>query len=253
MISIRGIDASYNGKNVLQGIDLEVGKGDFTGLLGPNGSGKTTLLRCITGSLCPSSGLIRILGRKATDWRPKNLARKMAFLPQETFPGFDFRVEEVIAMGRYPHMGRFSMTDPGGRVAVRRAIKLCNLEGMEDKAINQLSGGERQRVFIARSLAQEPEILLLDEPTKNLDIRHSMDIMDLVKKMNGKRGTTVLAVLHDIDLAARFCDRIALLRNGKLVKEGEAEEVLTEKWIEKVFDIRCRVHRDHRLHLEVLD
>ncbi len=253
MIRARDIHASYNGKEVLRGIDIEVAEGEFLGLLGPNGSGKTTLLRCLTGSLKPRSGNIEIFGKNSKRWRPKELARKMALLPQDYNPGFDFKVSEIVSMGRYPHMGRFSMTDRNGGKAVEKALKWCGLRGMEEKGINELSGGERQRVFIARSLAQEPRILLLDEPTKNLDIRHSIDILSIVKKLNRKEGTTVIAVLHDIDLAARFCDDVALIKDGRLLVKGPTMDVIDEKWIGDVFDIDCRVHRGERLHVEIMD
>ncbi len=253
MIRARDIHASYNGKEVLRGIDIEVAEGDFLGLLGPNGSGKTTLLRCLTGSLRPRSGTIELFGKNSTSWRPKELARKMALLPQDYNPGFDFKVSEIVSMGRYPHMGRFSMTDRNGGKAVEKALTWCGLTGMEEKGINELSGGERQRVFIARSLAQEPRILLLDEPTKNLDIRHSIDILSIVKRLNRKEGTTVIAVLHDIDLAARFCDEVALIKDGRLVVKGPTVDVIEEKWIGDVFDIDCRIHKGRRLHVEIMD
>ncbi len=252
MIEIEDLHASYNGKEVLKGVDLRIEEGEFLGLLGPNGSGKTTLLRCITGSLIPVSGSVRILGKDRGEWGTRELARRMALLPQENHPGFEFTVSEIISMGRYPHMGRFSMTDRNGKKAVERALKWCELRGMEGKSISELSGGERQRVFIARSLAQEPGILLLDEPTKNLDVRHSIDIMSLVGKLNTKKGTTVLAVLHDIDIAARFCDEVALMKDGKLIVKGPVEEVLSEGWMREVFQIECRIHKGKRIHVEIM-
>jgi iron complex transport system ATP-binding protein len=252
MINVRNLHSSYNGHEVLKGVNLDIGDGEFLGLLGPNGSGKTTLLRCITGSLKPISGSIQILGRDRSDWKTRELARRMALLPQENHPGFEFTVSEIISMGRYPHMGRFSMTDRRGKKAVENALERCELRGMEGKSISELSGGERQRVFIARSLAQEPGILLLDEPTKNLDVRHSIDILSLVRKLNKKRGTTVLAVLHDIDLAARYCDGVALMKEGKLMVKGPVEEVLSEGWMREVFQIDCRIHRGRRIHVEIM-
>jgi iron complex transport system ATP-binding protein len=253
VIRTRALRASYNGHEVLKGVDLDISEGEFTGLLGPNGCGKTTLLRCLTGSLDPVSGSIEILGKSRSRWRPRELARRMALLPQENNPGFDFRVSEIVSMGRYPHMGRFSFSDRDGTEAVKDAMERCGLGGMEEKSINELSGGERQRVFIARSLAQEPDLLLLDEPTKNLDIRHSLDIMSLVRKLNRERRTTVLAVLHDIDLAARFCDEVALMKDGKLAVKGPRDWVLDERWMREVFDINCRIHAGKRIHVEILD
>lgn len=251
MIEMKGLRAAYNGKDVLKGIDLNVEEGTFMGLLGPNGSGKTTLLRCITGNLQPTGGNIDILGKAPGDWNRKELARKLAHVPQDTQPGFDYLVSEVVGMGRYPHMGRFQFSDPEGDMIVDRSLEWTELEGMKSKRISQLSGGERQRVFIARAFAQNTEILVLDEPTKNLDIRHSMDIMDLIRKRNKIQGITVLSVLHDLDLAAKYCDEIALLKNGKIVVVGGVDEVLTERSIENVFDIKVKVHGGKGFHIEV--
>jgi iron complex transport system ATP-binding protein len=252
MIEVKNLYASYNGRDVLKQIDLKVERGIFMGLLGPNGSGKTTLLRCISGNLSPRKGTVRIMGRSVDRWKEKELARRMAIIHQDTNPGFDFKVSEIIAMGRYPYLKRFSFNDPEGNRAIARALEWTNMEELKEKEISKLSGGEKQRVFIARAFAQASDILLMDEPTKNLDIRHSMDIMEIVKENGRLRKMAVLTVLHDIDLAARFCDRIALLKHGRVVAEGETEKVLTEDIIRRVFDIKVKVHRGRSFHVEVL-
>ena len=251
MIEISGLHASYNGREVLKGIELNIAKGAFLGILGPNGCGKTTLLRCMSGNMNKWRGAVSILGKDIRDWSGRKLARKMAVLHQDISPGFDFTVSEVIAMGRYPHMKAMQFGDPTGERIVRKAVKWTELEGMENKRISELSGGERQRVFIARAFAQDPEILLLDEPTKNLDIRHSIDIMDLIRKRNRHNEITVVCILHDINLAARVCDEIALMRDGNILKIGQVRKVLTERWIERTFDIDVSISHRNGFHLHV--
>ncbi|OYT43942.1 hypothetical protein B6U90_06230 [Thermoplasmatales archaeon ex4484_6] len=252
MIEVEDLRCAYNGSDVLKGVDLEVEEGTFMGLLGPNGCGKTTLLRCITGSLRPRRGSVRIMGREISGWGRKELSRKLSIVPQDTSPGFDFSVEEVVAMGRYPHMGRFQLTDPDGGASVNRALRWTGLSELRSKKISMLSGGERQRAFIARAFAQDADILLMDEPTKNLDIRHSMDIMSLVRKKNGKEGLTILAVLHDLDLSVRFCDKVALMKDGKVYDIGPVRKVINEDSVGDVFDIDVKVHRGKHMHIEVL-
>ncbi len=253
MIRVKEVVFGYNGgAPVLNGIDLRVRKGDMIGILGPNGSGKSTLIGNMCGTLHPRHGTVLLEGRDIRSLRRKEIARKIAVVPQKSDLGFDYRVEEIVSMGRYPHIGRFSFRDPDGRKAVEDAMEQTGVLELREKIVDRLSGGERQRVMIARALAQEPRILMLDEPTKNLDIRHSMDIMDLIRKRNEKQGITVLSVLHDLDLAAKYCDEIALLKNGKIVAVGGVEEVLTERSIEKVFDIKVRVHGGRGFHIEVM-
>jgi len=251
LIEISDLHASYNGKEVLKGLGLDMKKGTFMGILGPNGCGKTTLLRCMAGSMPKWKGSISIMQKDIRDWSTRALARKMAILHQDISPGFDYTVAEVISMGRYPHLRPMQFSDPSGELAVRKAIKWTSLDGMERKRISQLSGGERQRVFIARAFAQDTDILLLDEATKNLDIRHSIDIMDLIRRRNLRKGITTISILHDIDLAARVCDEIALMRSGRILVRGPVKKVLTEKWIERTFDIEVRITHENGFHIRV--
>jgi len=254
MIEVRGLSFSYNGSPpVIDNVDLVINKGEMVGILGPNGSGKSTLLKLISNTLSPNKGSVLLDGRPIHHFGRKNIARKMAVVPQETDLGFDFTVREIVAMGRYPHLGRFQFNDPISREVVDLSMGTTGVLELANKPISKLSGGEKQRVIIAKALAQEPDILLLDEPTKNLDIRHSLDILNLVRKMNSEMGITVIAVLHDLDLSARYCDRTILLKEGGIYKDGPTENVLVPVNIENVFHVRSRIHDGEGFRIEVLD
>jgi iron complex transport system ATP-binding protein len=254
MIEIVGLSFSYNGgPPVLKGIELSIESGEMVGILGPNGSGKSTLLKLISGTLDPGRGYVLLDGVDLSRMKRKIIAKKMAVVPQETDLGFDFTVREVVSMGRYPHLGRFQFNDPKSSRIVEEAMSTTGVLKMADKPISKLSGGEKQRVIIARALAQEPDILLLDEPTKNLDIRHSLDILNLVKKMNSERGLTVIAVLHDLDLAARYCNRTVLLKDGEIHSSGPVQNVLRPSTIKEVFDVSVRVEMGERMRLDIIE
>jgi iron complex transport system ATP-binding protein len=249
----RGIRFAYNGSGeVLKGIDIDVGEGDFLGILGPNGSGKTTLLRIISGALRPDRGSVLLEGKDLRSIGRRDIARSIAVVHQENDLGFDYTVEEVVSMGRYPHLGRFQFSDPGGEKALEDAMELTQTGSLRKKTITSLSGGERQRVMIARALAQEPRILLLDEPTKNLDVRHSLDLLSLIRKWNIESSLTVVMVLHDLDLAARYCSSLLLIKDGKAAGRGSVDKVMTPRRIEKVFDVRARVQQGERVRIDII-
>lgn len=244
MIQARNIVFGYNGgPPVLHGVNLYVEKGDFLGILGPNGSGKTTLLGLMCGTLRPGKGKVLLEGKDMLRWTRKEVARKIAVVPQKSALGFEYKVEEVVSMGRYPHMGRFSFSDPGGSEAVEKAMGSTEVLHLRGKTVDRLSGGERQRVMIARALAQEPKILMLDEPTKNLDIRHSLDIMELVRKWNREKALTVVAVLHDLDIASRYCTKCIMLKEGRISSSGNTVSVITPGNIDRVFNVKSRTRR----------
>ncbi|MBN1539685.1 MAG: heme ABC transporter ATP-binding protein [Candidatus Thermoplasmatota archaeon] len=254
MIEVEGLTFSYNGgAPVLEKVDLSVKKGEMLGILGPNGSGKSTLIKLVSGALAPDRGQVLLDGKDISRTKRREIARKLAVVPQETDLVFDFTVREVVSMGRYPHLGRFQFDDPHSKKILEGAMGITGVVRFADKPFSKLSGGEKQRAIIARALAQEPKVLLLDEPTKNLDVRHSLDIMSMVRKMNRENGLTVIVVVHDLDLAARFCSRIILLKNGKINKDGPIDRVLTPENIEQVFDVRSRVHRDVGMRIEIID
>jgi iron complex transport system ATP-binding protein len=252
MLSVRNLHFSYgNGKEVLKGIDLEIPEGDLLGIIGPNGSGKSTLLGCMSGVQRIDRGAVYLKGRDIRTMRRMDVARTMSVLPQERHIEFDFRVVEIVSMGRYPHMGRFEFGGRDHEKVVKKAMRYADVWKFRDVRFGNLSGGEKQRANIAKSLAQEPDILLLDEPTKDLDIRHALDILGLVERKNRDEGLTVVVVLHDLNLAARFCKRIAVMKNGKLVSAGKPEKILTAGLIEDVFDVRAKVRTSGRVRIDL--
>jgi len=253
MIRVRDLDFSYgNGNRALRSVDIEIRKGETVAIVGPNGSGKTTLLRCISGTLPISKGQVFIHGRDLTSMGRREIAKKMAFLQQEKETGFDFTVEETVSMGRYPYMPRFGFAGKGHQKVVDKAMRDTGVYGMKGKRISALSGGEKQRVFIARALSQEPSIMLLDEPTKDLDIKHALDLLRLIRYQNEKRGLTAVAVLHDLNMAATYFSRVVMFNRGRVTKKGSARDVLTKENIEEVFDIEVQVRYDGGVHVECI-
>ncbi|MBS3787186.1 heme ABC transporter ATP-binding protein [Candidatus Bipolaricaulota bacterium] len=239
-VKVEGLGFSYNGKRVLEDLDLPVCEGEFLGVVGPNGSGKTTLLKNIGGVLEPDEGMVYLDEKEIHRIPIKEIATKVAALQQETTVGFDFTVREVVEMGRFPHLDRFERHSDGDLRAVERAIEVTDLEDFTDRYVNKLSGGEKQRVFLALALAQEPDLLLLDEPTASLDINYQIKIMETVRSLQSE-GLTVIAAIHDLNLAAQYTDRVALLNNGKVEVIGKPRKVLTKENIARVFGVEVEV------------
>jgi len=243
LLKVDNVSFRYGEQWVLRGIAFEVAKGDFLGIIGPNGSGKTTLLRVIDGILAPQEGAVLLEGTEIGKLRRDALARSVAVVPQYSALAFPFSVEEVVLMGRAPHLGRWRFEgDEDNRIA-RKAMEMTDTLGLAARDMESLSGGERQRVLIARALAQEPRLMLLDEPTAFLDIRHQVDFFDRIRLLNRDRGLTVIAVTHDINLAAHYCDRIILLKDGRIGAAGPVDAVITEENIRKAYETRVMVDR----------
>lgn len=243
LLKVDNVSFRYGEQWVLRGIDFTVEKGDFLGIIGPNGSGKTTLLRVIDGILAPQEGAVLLEGTEIGKLRREALARSVAVVPQYSALAFPFSVEEVVLMGRAPHLGRWRFEgDEDNRIA-RKAMEMTDTLGLAARDMESLSGGERQRVLIARALAQEPRLMLLDEPTAFLDIRHQVDFFDRIRLLNRDRGLTVIAVTHDINLAAHYCDRIILLKDGRIGAAGPVDAVITEENIRKAYETRVMVDR----------
>jgi len=221
----------------LRDVCLEVRRGELFGIIGPNGSGKSTLVRLLSGIDRPMSGSIRVNGRDVRSYSRKALSRLVAVLPQEPLPAVGFSVREVIGMGRYPYqnwLGR-EKVDAGERVdAILREL---DLKELEHRRLDTLSGGERQRAALGKVMAQEPAVLLLDEPTNSLDIGHTVALMESILRWKKKSDLTVIAVLHDLNLAAQFCDRLLLMHRGEAVRIGTAEEVIEEGILREVYGI----------------
>lgn len=234
-LSVRDLQGGYGQRRVIRGISSEVKTGDFLGIIGPNGSGKTTLLRLLSAALRPSAGSVLFEGRNVHRIHPKELSRRVAFVPQDTAIHFAFSVLEIVLLGRIPHLGRFEHEKKSDYGIAENCLGITDTSALKDKMINELSSGERQRVLIAKALAQQPALLFLDEPTAHLDIGHKIQVMDLLRRLNRRDGLTIIMVLHDLNLAAEYCNRIMLLDNGTVSAQGEPEDVVTYRNIERVY------------------
>ncbi|XHH10389.1 MAG: ABC transporter ATP-binding protein [Candidatus Bathyarchaeia archaeon] len=243
-LNVNGVECRYGSVSVLSDITLEVKPGCFLGILGPNGSGKTTLLKSISRVLKPYGGSILIDKEDIYTLKPKQLAQKMAVVPQFSNVGFNFSAMDVVLMGRNPHLSDFQMENAKDVTIARKAMELTNTWNLANRPINELSGGEAQRVIIARALAQEPKILLLDEPISHLDIINQIEIMDLVKNLCVNNGLAVIAVVHDLNIASRYCDLLLMLKDSKIFAFGPVEEVLTRENIQNVFGIDAIVRKN---------
>jgi len=235
-IRVEGLSVDLAGREVLHGIDALFEPGRFTGIIGPNGAGKSTLVRAALGLLGASGGRIRIGGKDLRSLRRRQVARAAAFVPQDTHMEFDFPVEEVVAMGRYPHLDPLEREGAADRKAVHRAMERLELLDLARRPVTALSGGERQRVFIARALATDAGALFLDEPISSLDIGHRLDFLGLLGDL-ARAGKTVVVVLHDLELALRYCDPLLLLDGGRAVGGGSPLQILSGGVLERVFGI----------------
>lgn len=235
MLEIKNLTCGYDSKIILQDINLKIGAGELVGIIGPNGSGKTTLLRAITKVIRPQKGEILFEKENIEKLNFKELAKKIAVVSQNSVANF-VAVEEFVLLGRIPHRRRlqFLETNVDEKIA-QEAMALTGTLQLKERLIGDLSGGERQLVVVARALAQEPRLLLLDEPTSHLDIAHQVKILDLIKRLNRGNGLTVVIVLHDLNLASQYCDRLILFNNGFIYKDGPPQNVLTYEIIEEVY------------------
>ncbi|NDY71249.1 ABC transporter ATP-binding protein [Desulfobacter hydrogenophilus] len=246
--ALKDVYFSYETRAIFSGISLEMQSGCFHGILGPNGSGKTTLLDLIAGHLKPENGDILLDGRCLDDFNANELAKKCALVPQDFRVNFPFSVDQVVMMGRYPHLGRFSAPGEKDRELVDQAMAATGVLDFSRRHVTALSGGERQRVVFARALAQNPSCLILDEATSNLDIRHTLALMTLAADRVKNKGLTVISVMQDLNLAARFCQSLLFLKKGRAVAHGPVDQVFTESVIKEVFDVSSRVYFDEAIH-----
>lgn len=241
-LEIANIKFCYNMNQVIDGVSLTLTQGEFLGIIGPNGAGKSTLLRLMCGILKPEQGEVRLFDTKLSVQTPKNLARHIAFVPQETHFALNFTVDDVVMMGRYPYQRPFGREDRKDLEARENAIAAAQVEHLRSRPVNSLSSGERQRVVIARALAQAPRILLLDEPTSHLDLHHQYAIMQLLKRLNTD-GLTVVVVHHDLNLASLYCERLVLMHRGRIAATGKPKDLINAQTLIQVYGTKVRIVR----------
>ncbi len=245
ILKVDNISSGYEKHLVLKNLSFRINEGEIIGVIGPNGSGKTTLIRSLTRILPLKNGSIRFKNKDIIDISYKELAKEVAVVSQlNSSLFFSARVEEVILLGRIPHFRSFQLLeDRGDREIVEKVMKLTDIIELRERDLSEISGGERQRVFIARALAQQPKLLLLDEPTAHLDINHRLEIFKLVSHLAKEGGFTVLSVLHDLNLASRFCERLIILNNGEVAAQGLPEEVINKVKIREIYGAEVNVYQ----------
>jgi iron complex transport system ATP-binding protein len=226
---------------VLDDLSFEVARGSIVGLLGPNGSGKTTLLRIVAGMLRPRTGRVTLDGTSVGDLTRRDLARRVAVVPQDTHPAFDFPVLDIVLMGRYPHLGAFELEGASDLEIARDALAATGTAEIESRPFSTLSGGEKQRVVIASALAQASDVLLLDEPTASLDLGYQFEIAGLLRRLNRERRVTMVVSTHDLNLAAALCGRVVLLKEGRMLAQGATNETLTAPNIRALYGVDADV------------
>ncbi|RMG20543.1 MAG: ABC transporter ATP-binding protein [Deltaproteobacteria bacterium] len=235
VLYVRDLSFSYGASPLLEGVAFEARAGEFVGILGPNGVGKSTLVHLCCGLLPPDAGRIEVLGRPIAEWPRRALARTVALVPQATGAPFPYTVEEMVRMGRSPHLGLLGLEGPADIERARAAMEATGTAALARRRVDRLSGGEWQRVLVARALAGEPRLLFCDEPTAHLDLRHQIHICDLFWRMTRSDGVCVVTVFHDLNLAAAYCDRVLLLHGGRVAAWGSVEEVLTYGRVKEVY------------------
>lgn len=239
-LEARNLRFSYGENAVVDDVSFTLAPGEMLGILGPNGSGKSTLLRLLSGVLAPASGEVRIQGRPLSSYTRRRLGQAIAVVPQDTLIEFPFSVTEVVLMGRSPHLGGFAFEGDRDVAVAHAAMQRTGVLNLAHRSIHELSGGERQRVVLARALAQEAGIMLLDEPGAFLDIRHTVEIYDLLQDLQ-REGRSVITVLHDLNLAALYCNHVALLKAGRLFRVGTPAEVITYAALTEVYETEVYV------------
>ena len=244
MLEAHELTVGYDGEPVLRNVNLTAARGQFIALVGPNGSGKSTLVRALSRVLRPISGRALLDAVDIYEMSANELARRLAVVAQDYTVAFDFAVRDVVLMGRAPHLSRFGLERPQDYKIAEEAMGLTHTLVFADRPITSLSGGERQRCMIARALAQQPSVLLLDEPIAHLDINHQIEILDLARRLTTERGLATIVVLHDLNLASQYCDQLVLVSQGKVVAEGTPQEVVTEARIRVAYgtDVHVRQH-----------
>jgi len=243
VIEARGVSFAYprGDRTILRDVSLRLRPGAIVGLLGPNGCGKTTLLRLLSGMLTPQRGEVLIAGSLVSALTRRDIARRIAVVPQETHATFEFTVIDVVLMGRYPHLGPFELEGPADLEIAQRALEATGTGHLESRPFASLSGGEKQRVVIAGALAQTADVMLLDEPTASLDLAYQLEVAALLRNLNRTRGTTMVVCTHDLNMAAALCDEVVLLRDGAVLAHGPTADTITVDSINATFGVAADV------------
>ncbi len=239
-IKAEDIKVNIGEKNILKGINIDVDNKEFIGIIGPNGSGKSTFLKCLYKTLKPSSGIIKLDDINMSNISAKNSAKKMAVVAQHNYYDFDFKVEDIVLMGRSPHKKMMERDSKRDYDIVNEALEKVDMIKLKNRNFNTLSGGEQQRIILARALAQQTDCLILDEPTNHLDIKYQLQLMNTVKNLN----IEVIAAIHDLNIALMYCDKIYVLKDGNIVSFGAPKEVLTKELIRDVYEVDAVINRD---------
>ncbi|WP_250528155.1 ATP-binding cassette domain-containing protein [Caballeronia sp. GAWG2-1] len=242
--SLEGVSRSAGGRTLLHPLDLHIEPGRVTGLVGHNGSGKSTLVKLLAGQIAPDTGVVRCAGRPLADWSTREFAREVAWLPQQTPSTDGMTVRELVELGRYPWHGALGRFTAGDAAHVDRAMQAADVHCYADRTVDSLSGGERQRAWIAMLVAQNGRCMLLDEPTSALDVGHQLTVLELVRTLCAERAMTAVIVMHDINMATRFCDRIVALREGRLLMREDAAVIVDPARLEAIYGVPMSVTTD---------
>lgn len=243
-LAVRDLSVGYGGQAVVRDVSLDIQPREITALIGPNGCGKSTLLKALARVLRPTQGQILLDGRPLAQFRTREIARRMALLPQGPVAPDGLKVHELVAQGRFPHQTLFRQWSPQDRDAVERALAHTDLERFADRPVASLSGGQRQRCWLAMVLAQDTPLMLLDEPTTFLDLKVQVDLMALLRRIVSDEGRTMVLVLHELNLAAAFTDRVVMMRDGQIVRQGPPQDIFTSEGLSTVFDLHADVVPD---------
>ncbi len=241
LFTLIDVSFAYGTAPVLEDINLTLQPGKFYGLIGPNGCGKTTFLDLLTGCKKNLTGSILFQGKNLDSYSKQDLARQLALVPQEFDTGFGFTVEEIVLMGRHPHIYRFSSPAEKDWIFVDQAMEAIGIQDLRDRYTNSLSGGQKQRAVVARALAQNTQVLLFDEATSSLDVKYTLQIFNLARELVREDGRTVIAVIHNLNLAAAYCDYCIFMKNGRIVEHGPTLQTMTAETIAEVFDVEAKV------------
>ena len=253
MLRAEDVSFVYDGGFAVRDATVSIAPGSITGLLGPNGCGKTTLLKLLCGVLQPRSGRVMFGNRPLEAMARRDIARQIAVVPQETHPAFDYTVLEMVLMGRHPHLGRFALEGPADLELARSALDTTGTAHLAERSYMTLSGGEKQRVVIASALTQATDFLLLDEPTASLDLGYQLDIAMLLARLNRERRVTMVLATHDLNLAAQLCDRLVVMRDGRVLAQGATAAVLTGDMVRRLYDVDADIQFHQRAgHLTVI-